>query len=60
MKDEISEKAVKAAADVSQTTIRIIEGTIKKAWSILDAASEKKPPSEMLSPKAITAIQGNE
>jgi hypothetical protein len=60
MKDEISEKAVKAAADVSQTTIRIIEGTIKKAWSILDAASEKKPPSEMLSPKAIRAIQGNE
>ena len=45
----------KAAVD---TTTKLAETAIKKAWSILDAASEKKPPSEYLSQNAIKAIQG--
>jgi len=45
----------KAAVD---TTTKLAETAIKKAWSILDGASEKKPPSEYLSQNAIKAIQG--
>lgn len=48
----------KTAVDVTQKTTRAIETGIKKAWSILDAATEKRPPSEYLSPKAVNAIQG--
>lgn len=46
------------ARDVTQKGLRAADSTIKKAWSILDAASEKKAPSEYLSKQAINAIQG--
>ena len=46
------------ARDVTQKGLRTADSTIKKAWSILDAATEKKPPSEYLSKQAISAIQG--
>lgn len=48
----------KAASDAARTTAHVVEASIKKAWSILDAASHKTPPSEYLSQKAIQAIQG--
>ncbi len=47
-----------AATDVVKTTVKIAETAVKKAWSILDAASQKQSPSEYLSPKAIQSIQG--
>lgn len=43
---------------VSETT-RMVETAVKKAWTILDAACEKKLPSETLSPNAVRAIQGS-
>lgn len=49
---------VKATTDAVRTGTKIVESTIKKAWSVLDAASEKKPPSEVLSQKAVRAVQG--
>jgi hypothetical protein len=37
---------------------RLVETSMKKAWSILEAAAEKQSPSQYLSPKAVNAIQG--
>lgn len=48
----------KGAADAVSKMAQITEASIRKAWSIMDAASEKKMPSEYLSQKAIRAIQG--
>lgn len=54
----LENKAIDTAKDVSQKGLKTADSTIKKAWSILDAASEKKPPSEYLSKRAISSIQG--
>ncbi len=48
----------KTSADAVKTGAKIAETIIRKAWSILDAASEKRMPSESLSKQAIKAIQG--
>ena len=48
----------KTVADAVVTTAKVVETGLKKAWSILDAASEKKAPSEYLSKNAMSAIQG--
>ncbi len=48
----------KIAADTIATATKLAETAIKKAWSVLDAASEKKMPSEYLKLDAIKAIQG--
>ncbi len=52
--------AAKATQDTIRQGVRTTEALLKKAWSILDAATEKKSPSEYLSPKAIAAIQGKQ
>ena len=55
----MSEKmVVDATTKTVQTIERGAEALVKKAWSILDAASEKKKPSEYLRPEAIRSIQG--
>ena len=48
------------AADSMRKTGKIAEGLIKKAWSILDAATEKTKPSDQISQRAIQKIQGQE
>lgn len=48
----------KVITDVLTTTIKATEAALKKAWSLMDAAAEKKPPTEVLSSNAIKAIQG--
>jgi hypothetical protein len=53
-KQLIVDTSVKAAKQVE----RSVEGFIRKAWSIMDAASEKKPPSSYLSKRAVKSIQG--
>lgn len=50
--------AAKAVQDVTTKTIQAADSTMKKFWSILDAATEKKPPSEYLSQKGIDSMQG--
>ena len=37
---------------------KVVETGMQKAWSILDAASEKRAPGDYLSQKAVHAIQG--
>jgi hypothetical protein len=46
------------AVSVAKTATKITESLAKKAWSIMDAASEKAQPSEYLSTHAIQSIQG--
>jgi hypothetical protein len=50
--------AAKAASDAARTGVRMADTALKKAWTILDAAGEKRPPSEYLSKQAVSAIQG--
>ncbi len=50
--------AEKVVTDTVTTAIKVTEAAIKKAWSVMDAAAEKKPPSDYLSPNAVKAIQG--
>lgn len=52
----IAEATVKTARAVEEG----VESLIQKAWSIMDAASEKKAPSQYLSDQAIRSIQGKE
>jgi hypothetical protein len=52
------ELAVKQTTDVAQKSVKEGVNLVKKAWSIMEAASEKKTPQEYLSPKAISSIQG--
>jgi hypothetical protein len=53
-----AEAVVKSTTDVAKTTTRLVDASVRKAWSILEAASEKKSPSEYLSQNAMRAIQG--
>ena len=55
---------MKDESDASEvTTVALTAGKglglfIKEFWSLLEAASEKKSPSQYLSERAIHAIQG--
>ena len=50
--------AVKTVSDGTKGIVRTAENLVKKLWSIMDAASEKKAPGDYLSSKAISSIQG--
>lgn len=56
----IETAANKATKDVAVKGVNVVDATIKKVWSILDAASEKEMPSKLLRPQAIKSIQGNQ
>lgn len=47
-----------AVREVAKLTQNVLTDTVKKAWSILDAATEKMRPGEVLSQQAIQAVQG--
>jgi hypothetical protein len=38
--------------------MKVADTAIKKAWSIMDAATEKQSPSEYLGQQAVKSIQG--
>jgi hypothetical protein len=48
----------KTVSDATRTTVKVADALIKKAWSVLEAASEKKEPKEYLTSQAIRNIQG--
>jgi len=48
----------KEAVSAAQGAARAAETTIRKAWSVLDAASEKQAPSKILSEQAVRSMQG--
>ena len=57
----MSEKiAVDAVVKTADATRRGLETLVRKAWSIMDAASEKRRPSDYLGERAVRSIQGKE
>jgi len=48
----------KPIRDATKAGVRVADAAVKRAWSILEVASEKKAPSEYLSNNAIVSIQG--
>jgi len=48
----------KFVADAAIRAVQIGEAAVRKAWSLMEAATEKKRPSEVLSPAAVRRIQG--
>lgn len=53
-----SEAIVRETAALSKTAVKESINLVKKAWSIMDAATEKISPGEYLSTQAIQSIQG--
>jgi hypothetical protein len=47
-----------AAVKTGQRVEKGVEGLMRKAWSVMEAASEKKAPSQYLSDRAVRSIQG--
>jgi hypothetical protein len=56
MSNEVA--VAKTVQETTRIAVKTGEAVLKKAWSILDTAGEKKTPSEVLSQSAINAIQG--
>ena len=55
----MSEKLVAdATVETAQVAQKGVEGLVRKAWSVMEAASEKKAPSQYLSDQAVRSIQG--
>ncbi|GAB4156546.1 MAG: hypothetical protein Fur0021_24870 [Candidatus Promineifilaceae bacterium] len=50
--------AADATMKAAETAKRGLEGLVKKAWSVMEAAMEKEKASQYLSEKGIKAIQG--
>lgn len=48
----------KTVSDAAKAGMKIADGIVKKAWTILEAAVEKQRPSEYMSKGGIAAIQG--
>jgi hypothetical protein len=49
-----------ATVKTTRATEKGVEGLVRKAWSVMDAASEKKAPSQYLSGQALRSIRGKE
>jgi len=57
----VKEKVISdATVEAVQAAGKGLEVLVKKAWSLMDAASEKVMPSQYLSDRAIRSIQGKE
>jgi hypothetical protein len=46
------------AVKTGQKLEKGVEGLMRKAWSVMEAASERKAPSQYLSDRAVRSIQG--
>lgn len=55
----MSEKLI---ADATTETARVaekgMESLVRKAWSVMEAASEKRAPSQYLTERAVSSIRG--
>jgi hypothetical protein len=56
--DQALADTASAVTDGTSTVFKLAESAVKKAWSVLDAASQKQTPSEYLSQQAIQSMQG--
>jgi hypothetical protein len=53
-------KEIKFVSDAAIRAVRSGETALRKAWSLMEAASEKKRPSEVISQAAIRRMQGKQ
>jgi len=51
--------AADATMKTAETAKRGVERLVKKAWSVMEAATEKEKASQYLSEKGIKAMQGS-
>jgi hypothetical protein len=51
-------REIKFVTDAVIKTARASETAIRKAWSLMEAAAEKKQPSQVMSRETIRHIQG--
>jgi hypothetical protein len=51
-------KELKFVADAAIRAARTGETAIRRAWSLMEAATEKKRPTEVMSQAAIRRMQG--
>lgn len=51
-------REVKFVTDAVIKAARVGENAVRKAWSLMEAATEKKRPSEVMSREAIRRMQG--
>ena len=49
-----------ATVKTAQKAEKRAESLIRRAWSVMDAASEKQAPSQFLGDRAVRSIQGKE
>ena len=49
---------VDSAVQTARVAERGLERLVRKAWSVMDASSEKKAPSQYLTDRAVRSIQG--
>lgn len=56
MSEKLVVDVTKKTADAAR---RGLETFVKKAWSIMDAVSEKRRPSEYLREQAVRSIRGD-
>lgn len=54
----LEKTAAKSETDITRRVVKTAETLARKAWTVLDAASEKEAPGEVLSDEAMRAIQG--
>jgi hypothetical protein len=58
---QMSEKlVVDATTETGQVAEKGVESLVRRAWSVMEAASEKHAPSRYLSDQAMRTIQGKE
>jgi hypothetical protein len=58
--DMPSDMVVRETASLAKMAVKESTNLVKKAWSIMDAATEKTRPGEYLSTQAIQSIQGQQ
>lgn len=55
---KLEKTAAKSETDITRHVVKTAETLVRKTWTVLDAASEKEAPGEVLSDEAMRAIQG--
>ncbi|MBN1922749.1 MAG: hypothetical protein JW892_15985 [Anaerolineae bacterium] len=53
-------ESIKPVVDTALQAAKTGVEVVHTAWSLMEAASEKKPPSELLSQSAVRRIQGQD
>jgi hypothetical protein len=53
-------ESIKPVVDTAFQAVKTGVEVVRKVWSLMEAAAEKMPPSELLSQSAVRRIQGED